>query len=124
MSFEQFWRCLILQFGKKLCLILMAMLLVAVCASAEMYVELPAQGLGVSQNITVNMPGENPDIPGINPLTGEVGEAGLAFKRTGLVFIIPFSSARTTILRLFLIGELPLRISSMSSRSRWTVPPV
>ncbi|MBQ6720995.1 MAG: hypothetical protein IJQ88_02420, partial [Clostridia bacterium] len=71
MSFEQFWRCLILQIGKKLCLILMAMLLVAVCASAEMYVELPAQGLGVSQNITVNIPGENPDIPGINPLTGE-----------------------------------------------------
>lgn len=60
-----------MQFGKKLCLILMAMLLVAVCASAEMYVELPAKGLGVSQNITVRMPGENPDIPGINPLTGE-----------------------------------------------------
>ena len=71
MSFEQLWRCLILQFGKKLGLILMAMLLVAVCASAELYVELPAQGLGVSQSVTMNMPGENPDIPGINPLTGE-----------------------------------------------------
>ena len=47
------------------------MLLVAALACAEYYVEIPVNGIGVSQNISVAIPGENPDIPGVNPLTGE-----------------------------------------------------
>lgn len=61
----------LLQFGKRLCIALFAMLLLISCACAESFVEIPATGLTVSQRISVTLPGENPDVPGINPLTGE-----------------------------------------------------
>ena len=52
------------------------MLIVALClcqaALAEgFYSSLPVNGITTSSKITVNMPGENPVISGINPLTGE-----------------------------------------------------
>ena len=69
---NRIWRCFILQFGKKLGLVLLALacIVLAVSASAEYYVELPANGVAVTNRITMNLPGENPVIPGYSPITG------------------------------------------------------
>ena len=55
--------------------ILAAALVLCLClgtAAAEtFYQEIPAKGITSSMNVTVNIPGENPVVDGINPLTGE-----------------------------------------------------
>ena len=57
--------------------LLIALLMVALlgctvaCAEESYYVELPSKGITSSMKITVDVPGENPDIPGVNPITGE-----------------------------------------------------
>ena len=56
---------------------LVAVLLVSLlgCAAAvaedTYYLELPSKGITSSMKITVDVPGENPVMNGINPLTGE-----------------------------------------------------
>ena len=55
--------------------ILAAALVLCLClgtAAAEtFYQEIPAKGITSSMNVTVNIPGENPVVDGINPLTGD-----------------------------------------------------
>ncbi|MBR5224461.1 MAG: DUF3048 domain-containing protein, partial [Clostridia bacterium] len=51
---------------------LMLALCIGSCAVAETYYQtLPVEGLEHSMKITVDVPAENPEIDGINPLTGE-----------------------------------------------------
>ena len=58
--------------------IMMAALVLSLCvtglaiAEESYYLELPAKGITSSRKITVDIPGENEVVDGINPLTGEV----------------------------------------------------
>ena len=58
--------------------LVMAALVLSLCATSfaiaeeSYYLELPAKGITSTRKITVDIPGENEVIDGINPLTGEV----------------------------------------------------
>ncbi len=96
----------------------------AALAEGSYYTELPTADVTSSMNITLNMPGENPVIDGVNPLTGEsyngsytpilvnidtneLGWPHWGLSSADIVYEMPLHSNGTTRVAALFLGDIP-----------------